>query len=181
MSILRVSVVGLAGAGKSTCASLIADFAREQGLSHAVVKLAEPLYDLQDQVYRRSGVTLPAGAQDQVLMEALADAMRRIRPTAIVDDFLARLDRATADVIVNDDLRDPHHDAPGLTGRGFRILRVTCDDDVRRKRLAERGDPSLADRSTRHIDQIPPDSVIENTGSLDAYRVRVHAVLRGWV
>ncbi|GIJ26342.1 hypothetical protein Vqi01_15040 [Micromonospora qiuiae] len=181
MTTLRVSVVGLAGAGKSTCALLIADFAREQGLSHAVVKLAKPLYDLQEQVYLRSGATLPPGAQDQVLMEALADAMRRIRPTSIVDDFVARLDRTTADVIVNDDLRDPHHDAPGLTRRGFRILRITCDEDVRQKRLAERGDPSLADRSTRQIDQIRPDAIIENAGSLDEYRAKVHTLLRGWM
>ncbi len=181
MTVLQVSVVGLAGAGKSTCAALIGEFADEQGLSHDVVKLATPLYDLQDEVYRRSGVTLSAGAQDQVLMEALAEAMRRIGPTSIVDDFLARLDRATADVIVNDDLRDPHHDAPGLTGRGFRILRITCDEDVRRDRLAGRGDPSLADRSTRQIDRIRPDAVIENAGSVQEYRARVRAVLRSWL
>lgn len=181
MTVLRVSVVGLAGVGKSTCASLIAEFAHDQGLSHAVVKLAKPLYDLQEQVYRRSGAALNAGAQDQVLMEHLAEAMRRLRPTSIVDDFLARLDETTADVIVNDDLRDPDHDAPGLTGRGFRILRITCDEDVRQKRLAARGDPSLADRSTRQIDRIPPDAVIENLGSLGEYRDRVHAVLRSWM
>ncbi|MGL4175035.1 MAG: hypothetical protein ACRCSN_03080 [Dermatophilaceae bacterium] len=173
-------MVGLAGSGKSTCASLIAEFAREQGLSHAVVKLAAPLYDLQDQVYRRSGAELSAGAQDQVLMEALADAMRRIRPTSIADDFLARLDKTSAQVVVNDDLRDPEYDAPRLTGRGFRVLRITCAEEVRRTRLAKRADPSLADRSTRHIDQIRPDAVIENAGRLEELRARVYDVMRIW-
>ena len=178
---LRVAVVGLAGAGKSTCASLISEFARDHGMSHAVVKLAEPLYHLQEQVYTRSGVALSPGAQDQVLMEALADAMRRIRPTSIVDDFLRRLDGVSADVVVNDDLRDPTHDAPGLRRQGFRILRVTCDEALRSRRLAARADPSLADRSTRQIDQIRPDAVVDNGGTVPEYRAGVRAALRSWL
>src|SRR5205085_1952070 len=87
---LRLSVIGLTGSGKSTCASIIEDLATERGLTHTRVKLARPLYDLQAQVYRTAGVTLPPGGQDQLLMEALATAMRRIRAGSLVDDFLRR-------------------------------------------------------------------------------------------
>lgn len=178
---LRISVVGLAGAGKSTCAALIEEFARAKGLTHARVKLAKPLYDLQEQVYRAAGGRLPDGAQDQVLMEALADAMRRIRPRALADDFVARLSSADADVVVNDDLRDPHVDAPALRGHGFRVVRITCDEQVRQVRLAGRGDPSRADRSTREIDLIEPDAVIDNSAGPDEYRCAVDELLGSWL
>ncbi|MFF1463152.1 AAA family ATPase [Streptomyces sp. NPDC058330] len=178
---LRVSVVGLAGAGKSTCASLIEEYARDKGLAHTRIKLAAPLYDLQDEVYRRAGAVLREGAQDQVLMEALADAMRRIRPDSLVADFTVRLAGTDADLVVNDDLRDPHVDAPALRGHGFRVLRITCDEEVRRQRLAGRGDPSRADRSTREIDLITPDAVIDNGADLDTYRSAVHTLLGSWL
>ncbi|WP_175407867.1 hypothetical protein [Streptomyces sp. TRM64462] len=178
---LRVAVVGLAGAGKSTCASLIEEFARDKGLTHARVKLAKPLYDLQEQVYRAAGTSLADGAQDQVLMEALADAMRRIRPASLADDFVRRLADTDAELIVNDDLRDPHVDAPALRAHGFRVLRVTCEEGLRQERLAERGDPSRADRSTRGIDLIEPDGMIDNSAGLDAYRAAVHELLGSWL
>jgi dephospho-CoA kinase len=178
---LRVSVIGLAGSGKSTCARFIEDFAREQGMIHARVKLAKPLYDLQEQVYRAAGGTLRAGAQDQVLMEALADAMRRIRPESLADDFIRRLGEVDADVVINDDLRDPQVDAPALRAQGFRVVRVVCDEGLRQRRLLERDDPSRADRSTSRIDLIEPDAVIDNGAGLDEYRDAVHEMLRGWL
>lgn len=178
---LRISVMGLAGAGKSTCASLMEEYARDKGLTHARIKLAKPLYDLQEQVYRKAGAQLHDGAQDQILMEALADAMRRIRPDSLAADFTARLADTDADLVVNDDLRDPHVDAPALRGQGFRVLRVTCAEEVRLRRLEGRGDPSRADRSTREIDLIAPDAVIDNGAGLDAYRTAVHALLGSWL
>ncbi|MCX4721155.1 hypothetical protein [Streptomyces virginiae] len=179
--VLRVCVVGLAGAGKSTCASLIEEFARDKGLSYARVKLAKPLYDLQEQVYRAALGTLREGAQDQILMEALADAMRRIRPDSLADDFTRRLMGVDADLIVNDDLRDPYVDAPALRAEGFRVLRIVCDEDLRQQRLAKRDDPSRADGSTRQLDLIEPDAVIDNGAGLEEYRNAVHQVLGSWL
>lgn len=178
---LRVAVVGLAGSGKSTGASLIEEFARDKGLTHARVKLAKPLYDLQAEVYRTAGATLPEESQDQVLMEALADAMRRIRPESLADDFTRRLAAEDAEVVVNDDLRDPHVDAPAVRGQGFRVLRIVCGEELRQQRLAVRGDASRTDGSTRELDLIPSDAVIDNSASLEAYRTAVHEILGGWL
>ncbi|MGW4894274.1 AAA family ATPase [Kitasatospora sp. NPDC004240] len=178
---LRVCVVGLAGVGKSTSATLIEEFARAKGLTHARVKLAKPLYDLQEQVYRAAGATLRADAQDQVLMEALADAMRRINPASLADDFTRRLAATDADIVVNDDLRDPHVDARALRAQGFRVLRITCDEELRQSRLDGRDDPTRADRSTREIDLIEPDAVIVNGAGLDEYRTAVHELLGSWL
>ena len=184
---LRISVIGLSGSGKSTCAALITRFAAEKGLSTVRLPLAEPLYRLQAQVYAAARTELPAGAQDQVLMENLAGHLRRINPRALLDDFLARVDDAEAGgpgpgrVLLNDDLRDPHVDAPALRARGFRILRITCAESIRQLRLEERADLSVADGSTRQLDLVPTDAVIDNSGELADYRAQVHAVLEGWL
>jgi dephospho-CoA kinase len=178
---LRLSVIGLAGSGKSTCASLIEDFVAARGLTSTRLKLAKPLYDLQAKVYETAGAPLRAGAQDQVLMEALASALRRIRAKSLVDDFLVRLADADVDVVVNDDLRDPHVDAVALRARGFRVIRVTADPAVRADRLAVRADLTRSDRSTDQLDLIRPDAVIDNSGGLAAFRDAVHRLVGGWL
>ena len=178
---MRISIIGLAGCGKSTSAGLIEEFAKESGLTYATVKLAKPLYDLQAQVYRAARVEVPAGTQDQILMESLADAMRRIRPESLADDFLTRLAATDADVVVNDDLRDPFVDAVALRAHGFRVLRVTAAPDVRERRLAGRGDTSRADRSTNDLDLIEPDAVLDNSGSLAEHRDALREVVRRWL
>lgn len=175
----KIALVGLAGSGKSTCARLIADYAAERGLTTVWVPLADPLYRLQAQVYAAAGRTLSPGEQDQVLLESIADHLRRLNPRALVDDFLARISLAAdADLLLNEDLRDPHVDAPALRASGFLIIRVTCDEELRRIRLKERHDPTLADRSTAEIDLITPDAVIDNSGGLSAYRAIVYETFR---
>lgn len=181
MTGLRVAVIGLTGCGKSTFAGHVERVAGEHGLSHARVKLATPLYDLQAAVYERAGARLPPGAQDQVLMEALADAMRRLRPESLAEDFLRRLAGTAADVVVNDDLRDPHVDAVVLRRNGFRVVRVTADEPVRQRRLAQRGDLTVADRSTAQLDLITPDAVLDNSGPAHTYEAAVRELLGGWL
>jgi dephospho-CoA kinase len=178
---VRIALVGLSGAGKSTCASLIEAYADAAGLRHQRIKLARPLYDLQEQVYRRAGVALADGAQDQQLMEYLAGTLRRIRPDALAADFLARVAESDADLIVNDDLRDPYVDAPALRDSAFRVLRITCPEPVRRQRLAGRGDLTRADDSTAAIDHIAVDAEIVNDADLAAYRTAVHKIMRRWL
>lgn len=178
---MRIAIIGLSGCGKSTTAGIVARYATDRELSCVTVRLAAPLYELQEQVYRRSGAPIEPGAQDQVLLEALADAMRRANPWSLAEDFLARLAGASADIVINDDLRDPHVDAVVLRNNGFRVLRVTASPAVRDRRLAGRHDLTRADRSTRHLDLIEPDAVLDNSGDLDDHRAAVHSLLGDWL
>jgi len=177
----RLAVIGLAGAGKSTCAGFIEEFAAARRLTHARVKLATPLYELQEQVYGATGRALSPGVQDQVLMEALAQQLRRINSRSLVDNFLRRLAQAHVDVVLTDDLRDPHVDAPALQGCGFKILRIVCDEPIRRDRLARRGDPTLTDGSTAELHLIRPDAVIDSGCGIRCYRDRIEDVLLRWL
>lgn len=176
---LRLAVIGLSGSGKSTCAGIVERCCAEKGLTFARIKLAKPLYDLQKVVYNTARMDLPDGAQDQALMEALAEHLRRIRPDSLAADFLRRLDSTSADVVLNDDLRDPRVDAPALRAQGFRILRVKCDEGVRRSRLARRDDLTISNRSTEDLDLIAPDLVLDNSRDLATFEAAVREILGG--
>jgi dephospho-CoA kinase len=182
--VLRIALTALSGSGKSTCAAELTRYAAERGLKVARVPLARPLYRLQDLVYDSAGVRLAAGAQDQELMEELARHLRRLNPGALAYDCLSRAEKAAADgadIIVNEDLRDPHVDAPALRSAGFRVLRITCAESARLGRLERRGDLTLADRSTSEIDLITPDAVLDNSVDLDSYRAAVRRLLGSWL
>jgi dephospho-CoA kinase len=179
--VLRLSVIGLTGSGKSTFAAIAERLAAERGLTSRRVKLAKPLYDLQQRVYEMAGAPLRPGDQDQVLMETLARTMRRIRPRSLIDRFLAELTATDADVVVNDDLRDPHVDAVVLREHGFRIVRVRARPETRAARLAERGDLTRAERSTEELSLITTDAVIDNDGDLDSYEDAVRRLLGAWL
>lgn len=175
----RLAVLGLSGSGKSTIAGLIRASFERRGLTVATVKLAEPLYRLQHEVYAVAAMGLRPGAQDQFLLEELARQLRRIAPRALAEDFLGRLLQADADVVLNDDLRDPWVDFPVLRDAGFRMIRVVVDEETRRQRLSERADPSvvLDSESTANIDRIPADAVIHNTGAVSELAAAVEKTL----
>lgn len=177
---LRIAVIGHSGSGKSTCATVLRDYAAAQGLRFARIALARPLYRLQDRVYAVAGMRPRAGAQDQVLMEDLASHLRRLNPRALADDFATQLADCSADLVVNDDLRDPVVDAPALRELDFWILRITCQEQVRLSRLAARAELTRSDGSTRDLDLdlIEPNMVIDNSGDLDTYRSAIHHVVR---
>jgi dephospho-CoA kinase len=143
------------------------------------VKLSAPLYALQAKVYETAELPLAEGAQDQLLMEALASHLRRIRADSLVSDFFRRIAGVQADLIINDDLRDPFVDAPSLRREGFRIVRVTCPEPIRRSRLAVRDDITVADASTSQLDLIEPDAVVENGTTLAELREKVHKLMAG--
>lgn len=179
--VLRLAVIGLTGSGKSTFAAVVERLAEERGLTHRRVKLAKPLYDLQKCVYDTAGVPLRPGDQDQILMEALAAAMRRIRPRSLIDLFLADLAATGTDVVINDDLRDPHVDAVALREHGFRIVRVRARPETRAVRLDARGDLTRSERSTEELSLIPADVVIDNDGDLASYDAAVRRLVGAWL
>lgn len=179
--VLQVAVVGPSGAGKSTFATVLQQLATSRDYSSARVRLATPLYNLQKLVYEEAGVHMSEGEQDQGLMEQLAEHLRRIRPTAIIDHLLHRLEQTDAQVIITEDLRDPVIDAPTLRRAGFRFVRVVAPDHLRDQRRGARGDLTQSDRSTTALDKIPVDATLVNDGSLNAYEQAVGALVRSWL
>lgn len=177
---IKLVFYGLSGSGKSTSAHVALDYYQTLGLQVEMAKLAQPLYELQQKFYRVAGKQIGFYEQDQVLLEAIATQLRRISPTSLVDDLMRRLSSLKADVVINDDLRDPHVDYPFLKEQGFKFIRIWCNEEVRLQRLRQRRHLSVVmqSASTAEIDRIVPDVVIDNSaGSLDELRSRIYDVL----
>jgi hypothetical protein len=153
------------------------EFASVGGLTIARLKLAEPLYTLQQAIRSVAGVTLPADRQDQLLMESLASHLRRLNPRALVAPVIALLSGEHADLVINDDLRDPYVDFPELFEHGFRVVRIEASSQVRQERLCCRGDETTSGTSASGLDQISANYTIFNDGSIDEFRRNVNELL----
>ena len=161
----KLAIYGLTGAGKSTTSGVILDLCHARGLTARVEKLAAPLYRLQEDIYALVGRTVQPGQQDQELLRALAEQLRRIEPAYLVNDFLRRTHDTDADLIVNDDIKDTAVDYPRLVENGFKFLHITCPGDVRAHRLSRRDDLTQAVETshTWRFDRIKPDWVLDNS------------------
>jgi cytidine deaminase len=164
MSAPRIALVGFTGTGKTTIAAKLIEELRHCGQPTQLLKLAAPLYRLQQAYYREAGVDLAPGAQDQELMAEIATRLRKISPGVLLDQFLSTLTATSpGTAIVNDDLRVPEPDATGLRAAGFCVIRLECPDDIRRTRLAGRNDRSTLDEPTIFgplISRIPTELIL---------------------
>lgn len=173
---LKMCLVAPSGTGKSTAAKLMVERFAEHGITAGIYKLAQPLYELQSIYYRTAGREIDFYQQDQILLEEIATALRRIHPQSLVRNFLDRVAKAHEEVILNDDLRDADTDYPVLERAGFRILKIVAPESVRLARLARRRD--LASTTSTPLDdqirRIEADWVIHNdTTQLEDYRSTV--------
>lgn len=176
----KIVVYGLAGSGKSTTAGIVRDYYTQRGKSVEIVKLAKPLYDLQQRFYATAGAAIRYDDQDQPLLETIATQLRRISETSLADDFRRRLKEVRCDVVVNDDLRDPYVDYPALYNESFVFIRVKCPEELRIRRLQARADKEAVvdSESTRNIDLIQPHYVIMNDSTqVEDLQAKIHAVL----
>ena len=181
---VKLCVYGVAGSGKSTASAMIERILTDRGLSVEIIKLAHPLYRLQQHIYETAGKPTDLWTHDNELLRLLAAQLRRINPTYLVEDFLARVDSAASDVVVNDDLRNADVDYPEMLAAGFRFLHVSCRDDVRAARLAARGDVTVVPDSaaTWGFDRITPDWTIDNSSEDPGYlNHQVTVVLDKWL
>ncbi|QVJ03515.1 AAA family ATPase (plasmid) [Nocardiopsis eucommiae] len=170
----KIALYGLPGAGKSTLAHLLVEEATSRGWNSSVVKIAEPLYDIQRYVYERAGLPLQdAYQQDGMLLNVLGENLKRINPNALIDDIAQRVADLDLDHIpICDDMRGDA--APKLANLGFTLVQVTAPDQLRRQRKQKRADLTAGD--DKHVTEVPvsrdPDYQIVNDGDLDKLRAQ---------
>ncbi|MGX1186109.1 dephospho-CoA kinase [Pseudomonas sp. F-14 TE3623] len=175
----RICLVGPSGSGKSTVASLIKKKAEKQKKTVGVLKLAEPLYKIQELFYQESGLQISAYQQDQQLLEKIATEMRKISSVSLIDNFLGRLAVTSHDLLINDDLRDHLVDWPRMAAAGFIVIRVVTDPSIRHSRLKSRDDITLVEKSqlNQQIALINSTFVLVNNGNLEHLDVQVNGVM----
>jgi dephospho-CoA kinase len=176
---IKLVIYGQSGSGKSTSARIMRNYFEQCGYRVTILKLAQPLYTLQQQFYHIAGQTIDFYSQDQILLEMIAAQLRRISPMSLVNDFLHRLSTIDADVVINDDLRDPYVDYPVLEQHGFRFIRITCQETLRVERLGQRKDLSSVahSTSTSDIGSIKPHILVDNSGNLEKLQTTIQCFL----
>ncbi|MCF5803891.1 MULTISPECIES: dephospho-CoA kinase [Pseudomonas syringae group] len=178
---VRLALVAPSGSGKSTTAQLLRTYFEDEGLTVEVIKLAQPLYDLQQAFYQHAGVALMPGTQNQCLLEGIARDLRLLNSHSLVAGFAQRLKQSTAQVVINDDLRDDAIDWPYLRTEGFQVVKILVDHALRQSRLGQRGDVTVVENSALDLQthRIKADYVLPNNSSLDQLEKRV-AVVAQW-
>jgi len=186
---LRLGLVGPPGAGKSTVSDLIRQRCAVEARRFHLLKLAEPLYEAQEAIYRIAGVELPSKySQDGELLNFLGHHLRKLRPSVLLDNFNRRLqiideevrEERTKALVLCDDVR--WSDAEFLRSLEFRIIRIQAPPQLCLSRRVARADLTLgsASHSTEtNLDQIRCDDVIDNSGSLDALAAAIERFLGG--
>lgn len=162
---IKIALYGKSGSGKSTVASMVKRYFVNKNMTIGVVKLAEPLYYLQNEVYRVAGKPIGYYEQDQKMLEIICTWLRELNPISMISNFDENMKNATADVILNDDVRDVECDVPHLKNEGFYFIKITCEEELRVRRLKERSDLSTVvnSKTTEKIDEILQDYVIDTT------------------
>lgn len=172
---IRLALVASSGSGKSTTASLLKDAFNQRGLSVSIEKLAQPLYSLQRAYFNELMQSIEADAQHQLLMEKIADNLRMLNPRALVEHLFTRLKDNHAQVILTDDLRDKQTDWPALVEQGYTVIRVRCDEGVRRRRLNDRHDlhSQFVSELDEDINTIKSHFTLDNNSDMSQLRVVV--------
>jgi hypothetical protein len=171
----------LPGSGKSTFRKLSAELQPRFGFALEHLRLAEPLYQAQAELYRLSGSQLgDESVQDGHLLNVLGVEMRRINPDVLKDHALRRLsrldslDEGSVRVVICDDMRI--RDAGYMRDLGFRLVGVVVSEEVSESRRRARGDltlGSLSDPNELGWQRASCETFIDNNSDLDAFRWRI--------
>lgn len=175
-SVRRLALFGLPGSGKSTTAIFLDEAVRSAGAVGVRLKLAEPLYGLQSEVYEICGRPLPDPyRQDGKLLAMLGQHLRRINPTVLTDDFRRRLQHRVRGlpedaqvIVICDDMRPV--DAAAMHEMGFEMTHVLCTQQISSRRIIDRGDLAVEDGVQPLEAGIPllsADHVIKNDGDIE--------------
>ncbi|MGI5292632.1 AAA family ATPase [Nonomuraea polychroma] len=180
---LTICLYGLAGSGKSTAAAEMMNVLAERGHKVEIIKLAAPLYELQGEVYRTAGREIGTWEHDNELLRSLATQLRRINPMFLVENFLDRTSRSSANIVINDDMRDVDPDYHAMRAAGFSFVRVTCSDELRVQRMRARADRTIVADSdaTWGYDRITPDWEIGTDPHRLDLRTQVEVIADKWL
>lgn len=158
VSVLKISFLAPTNSGKSTIAKYVCK--RHGG---NLLKIAQPLYDLQSHFYNRIGKDVTG--QDGELLQFFGMKIEKEAPFWLCRNFLDQVSRCENQLVVNDDCRPNCYSA--LLAGGFKFIFVETSFAVRRARL--RGDHTPIDPShsvERGIDESLCEYRVCNDGNL---------------
>lgn len=179
---IRVALTGLPGAGKSTTAGLLKIALEKAGVTAGIVKMAAPLYDVQNFFYDRCGQSVGEGRQDGKFLNFLGSHFRDAAPDFLVRDLTMRCEAVSligVKAIICDDARPV--DLRQLRSEGFELVGLEAPDEIRRARKANRGD-RFQGNDSHSTEQAPPggvvvvDRTVHNGGSIGDLETKVESL-----
>jgi dephospho-CoA kinase len=176
-SVKKIALLGNTGVGKGTFANLLEEMITDHRIHR--LKLARPLYDAQESVYRLCGIVKPYEVQDGELLNFLGAHMRKINPKVLENSLKARIKDINEGIIVCDDARPK--DVGYLKELGFVIIEILATPRIAEERRKLRGDLTLG--SSKHSNKIRQrssecDFKVINESTLDDFRNEVHRIAK---
>lgn len=179
---LRLGLLGTTGVGKDSCVQIIKNDFPE--LSISLLRLADPLYQAQDAIYKICKKLKDFNSQDGELLNFLGSHMRKINPNVLKEAFLNALLSCDPDVncIICSDVRAV--DVPFVREAGFVIIHINTDPFIALERRKIRGDVSLGKTNHETEKGICPslyDHQLSNNESLEEFNVNVKKLILGFL
>lgn len=166
---LKIAFIAPSGYGKTTGAEILHRIYGSKNL-----KLAKPLYDIQNYFYKILNVNV-GDRQDGELLQFLGNKIQRDHPYFLADNFYERLkeisNECTMSIITNDDCRP--HNYPFLKQMGFIFVGISGI-------IRNRDDITIANRedSVEWSNEILCDYFVENKGSLLNYEYNLRGLVK---
>jgi hypothetical protein len=164
---LKLSFIAPSCYGKSTAIAILSKYYDVKN-----IKLAKPLYDLQELFYRYLNMNIGT-KQDGELLQFFGNKIRKENPGYIVNAFITELNKSSdVQLVTNDDCRPP--DYPYLKNMGFKFVLL---NGFKR----DRDDHTLANARSalewNHND-IEYDYVLDNLGTMEEYEENIMKLMK---
>ena len=167
--ILRIAFLAPTGYGKTTAAKLI-----EKNFWARNIKLATPLYDMQNLIYDRLHVACTG--QDGELLQFLGAKIQKDYPDFLFEEFLRAeenvLRNPQIEIIVNDDCRP--HNYLLLKKHGFLFVGIKGGRHSREDKT-----PIDPMHKVEWRQSPPTDYLVENTGDISVYEKNLVQLING--
>lgn len=160
---IKICFLAPSGYGKSTAIELLS-----KHFDVLNVKIAAPLYEMQESFYKRLGMKIEN--QDGELLQFLGQKVRKENKYYLLDTFKKTVKNINAEIISNDDCRPM--DYKFLKDMGFIFIRINGYSH-------ERKDHTKIDKksSLEWNCEIPFDYEVDNIGTIEEYEENLKRVI----
>ena len=162
---MKICFLARSGYGKTTAIETL-----QKHFDIANIKIAEPLYELQEEFYRKLGKEV-GNKQDGELLQYYGKKIREVDSDYLLKIFNEKIVNTTIGIITNDDCRPD--DFRFLKENGFIFIKI---NGYKR----DRDDITLANDKSKieWQKEIPFDYEINNYGSMEDYQKELLKLIR---
>ena len=153
------------GRGKSTSSTYL-----KQKYSGEIIKLASPLYDMQQELYVKLGLDITS--QDGEFLQFIGYKVQKLSPKFLFNEFLKKYNHSSKSLIINDDCRP--HNYEYLKSIGAIFIKISGPSRYRN----EDKTPHNTSHPVEWQEPIPYDYEIDNSQSEEHLFEQLDSLMR---